>query len=171
MSTMMIPASSSDSDERNNSVASQSDFEIDPSSISDDENEPPSTQSEPREEINSSSFVINATRDETNALLGLEDSSSLIVEENEESSEEFKSAHDVLKERQPTKQRVRRFDTTVNHPKTKKRMMQPGKLVNPVDMQTQTIRRTGAIKSWLFENPEKREKLRRYLRGESDMYR
>ena len=49
--------------------------------------------------------------------------------------------------------------------------MQPGKLVNPVDMQTQTIRRTGAIKSWLFENPEKREKLRRYLRGESDMYR
>jgi len=113
---MVIPASSSDSDERNNSVASQSDFED--SSISDDENEPPSTQSEPREEVNSRSYVINATRDETNALLGLEDSSS-IVEEFEESSEEFKSAHDVLKERQPEKQRVKRFDTTVNHPKTK----------------------------------------------------
>ena len=43
-------------------------------------------------------------------------------------------------------------------------MMQPGKLINPVTIETQTIRRNGKIKSWCYENPEKFDALRRSLR-------
>ena len=158
-----------DSDEMNSSVASQSDF--DASSISDDENEPTD---------DGHSYQIHATKDEISALLGLDDSSSIIEEENE-SKEEYTSALSILKEK-----RINRFETTVNHPKTKvivnttvsmsyntnqKIMRQPGKLVNPVDASTQTFRRTGAIKSFMKENPEKREKLRQWLRGERDSFR
>jgi len=61
-----------------------------------------------------------------------------------------------------------------------KRIMQPGKLQNPVDVASQTEKRDpklkvqipkdGRVRSWCLENPEKKAKLVKWLRGEVDQY-
>lgn len=55
--------------------------------------------------------------------------------------------------------------------KKPKRMLQPGKLENPTDCSSQTIRKSGRINSWLQANPEKLAQLRKFLRGEAESYK
>lgn len=79
------------------------------------------------------------------------------------------------KENHPPRKEVAEKKVAVKNkpmaPTRKKKMMQPGQLINPAENSMQTVRSNGKPKSWLREHPNELKKLRMWIRGEADSYK